>query len=74
MRPFLRALGLGRLDHGEERLLGLVVPIEQQRRAPDPGGPIIHAPERDTRDVLLVLEQNGEDLGVLLREFLLGFR
>jgi hypothetical protein len=62
---------LGGLDQSDESLLGLVVSIEQQRRALDPGRCIIDAPECDAGDVLLVLEQDGEDLGVRLRESLL---
>ncbi len=65
---------LSGLDHSEECLLGLAAPVKQQGRAPNPGGSIINAPERDTSDILLVLEEDGEDLGVLVREFLLDFR
>lgn len=75
VRDRVRLLALlGGLDHGVECLFGLAAAIEQQGRAPDPGGSIINAPERDAGDVLLVLEENRKNLGILLREFPLGFR
>lgn len=73
VRDRVRLLALlGGLDHREESLLGLVVPIEQQGRAPDPGRAIIDAPERDGGEVLLVFEEDRENFGALFRDFLLG--
>ncbi len=61
-------------DDSEEGILGPVVPIEQQRRALDPGSSIIDSPERNAGDVLFVLEKRAENLDVFVRKPFLRFR